>query len=631
MPLEDLRARYSDLGERILGTLKLVLAFLCALAFFWEFGSTPYGQSITANEKNIIDILDYLIIIIFIGKNLILPFLSQDRGNYVWHNFVEILLALILGLFILTSEKAYWEYALIAVKLFAMVVYPYRVLAAWLSRVRVNTPLTMAFSFLTIIVIGMLLFMLPKSTVSGDIKAVDALFTSTSATCVTGLIVKDTGTFFSPFGQAVLLCLIQIGGLGLMTFMAFFSLTLGRGLGLKQEVVMKDALSLEHRFGLRRVVVFILSMTFLVEAVGAVAFYLTFPFPESFSVGQKAWSSIFHSVSAFCNSGFSLFSGSFMSARSFLPLNLVASALIVIGGLGFVVNYNIFRRFRRFLAVVLLVGLGFALFKLFGVLLAVLVMCMLILLARRRLAGVLRRKRRLRPVLPEAGLEKLRQFGVQTKVVIITTVILLAAGTFLVYILESSHSFASFSEGEKWTSSFFQSVTARTAGFNTVDTGALAPATLLVVIVLMFIGASPGSTGGGVKTSTFAMFLLAAVSRLRNRNDVEVFKRTIPQRIIFNGVVVIVLALCVVLISTVILTATEEGANFLGVFFEVVSAFGTVGLSTGITGGLSVAGKVTIIVTMFIGRIGPLTLMLAMSGQEGPKRYEYPDEAIMIG
>jgi trk system potassium uptake protein TrkH len=280
-----------------------------------------------------------------------------------------------------------------------------------------------------------------------------------------------------------------------------------------------------------------------------------------------------------------------MGARSFIPLNLVIAALIIIGGLGFVVNYNI---------------LSFSRSK-------------------------LRRRKKLAVVPKETSLEKLRHFGVHTNIVVITTVILLAAGTFLVYILESSHSFASFSTADKLTASFFQSVTARTAGFNTVDTSALTPATLIIVIILMFIGASPGSTGGGIKTSTFALFVLAAVSRLRNRNRVEVFKRTIPQSVIFNGVVVVVVALSVVLVSTIVLTVTEEGVDFVGMLFEVVSAFGTVGLSTGVTPGLSVAGKITIIITMFVGRIGPLTLMLAMSGQEIVKRYEYPEESVMIG
>lgn len=591
MAIEDLRIQHRDLGNRILGSVKLVLAFICALAFFWEFGSTRYGVTISAGEKEIVDLLDYIIIAIFLGKNIILPFLSRDAGSYLRRNFVENLFSFILVLFLLTSAKTVWEYPLIAVKLFALIVYPYRVLVAWLARVKVNTPLTVAFSFLTIIIIGLLLFMLPKSSVSGNIRAVDALFTSTSAVCVTGLIVVDTGKYFSPFGQAVLLCLIQVGGLGLMTFMAFFSLTLGRGLGLKQEMVMKDALSLEHRFGLRRVIVFVLSMTFAVEAVGAVALYVTFPFPESYSLGSRVWFSVFHSISAFCNSGFSLLSTSFMSARSNIPLNLVVAGLIVVGGLGFVVNYNILSWLR----------------------------------------SKSRSKRKPFVVPRETSLEKLRYFGVQTKVVVITTIFLIAAGAFVVYLIESSRSFAALPASDQVVASFFQSVTARTAGFNTVDTSALATPTLLMVIVLMFIGASPGSTGGGIKTSTFAMFVLVIISRLRNRHSVEVFKRTIPNRVIFNGVVVVFIAVSVVLISTAVLTMTENGANLIDLLFEVVSAFGTVGLSTGVTPGLSVAGKITIVITMFIGRIGPLTLMLAMSRQDIPTRYEYPQETLMIG
>jgi trk system potassium uptake protein TrkH len=593
MALEDLRVQYKDLGGRILGTVKLVLAFTCALALFWEFGSTPYGQRISEQEKSIIHILDVAIIIVFLAKNALVPLLSRESGSYIRRNFIEVMLSVLLVLFLLTSSDSFYEYPLMAVKVFALLTYPYRVFIGWLARVQVNTPLTVAFSFLAIIIIGMLLFMLPKSTACGTIDAVDALFTSTSATCVTGLIVVDTGTYYSPFGQAVLLCLIQVGGLGLMTFMAFFGLTLGRGLGLRQEVMMKDALSLEHRFGLRRVIVFILGMTLVVEAVGAAAIYLAFPFPSAYSIGQKLWFSLFHSISAFCNSGFSLLSTSFMTARSCLPLNIVAAALIILGGLGFVVNYNIFSYFGR----------------------------------------LLRRRRRSPFVQMETGLTRLRYFGVQTRVVIVTTIVLLAAGTFLIYVLEASRSFgcAHMAEGDKWTAAFFQSMTARTAGFNTVDIGSLLPPTLLILIVLMFIGASPGSTGGGIKTSTFAIFILSVASRLRNRQNVELFKRTIPTGVIFNCVAVVILALCLVMASTIVLTITEPDAKFLPVLFEVVSAFGTVGLSAGITAGLSVAGKVTIIVTMFVGRIGPLTLMLAMSGQTVPTRYEYPQERVMIG
>ncbi len=600
MALENLRVQYRDLGDRILGTVKLALAFTCALALFWEFGSTPYGQRISESEKAIIHLLDCAIIIVFLAKNCLVPIFSRDAGGYLKRNFIEVMLSVLLVLFLLTSSDNFYEYPLIAVKVFALLAYPYRVFVGWLSRVRVNTPLTVAFSFLAIIIFGMLLFMLPKSTVPGGIDAVDALFTSTSATCVTGLIVVDTGTYYSPFGQAVLLCLIQVGGLGLMTFMAFFGLTLGRGLGLRQEVMMKDALSLEHRFGLRRVIVFILGMTFVVEAVGAVAIYATFPFPAAYSVGEKVWFSVFHSISAFCNSGFSLLSTSFMTARSHVSLNIVAAALIVIGGLGFVVNYNIFSYFGRFF----------------------------------------RRRRRSALLQKDTSLTKLGYFGVQTKIVIITTIILLAAGTFLIYALEAPRDFGcadcsgpagKMTQGEKWTSAFFQSMTTRTAGFNTVDIGSLLRPTLLILIILMFIGASPGSTGGGIKTSTFAIFILSIVSRLRNRNSVEVFKRRVPQGVIFNCVAVVILALCLVVASTIVLTIAEPDAKFLQILFEVVSAFGTVGLSAGITGGLSVAGKVTIIVTMFVGRIGPLTLMLAMSGQAVAKRYEYPEERVMIG
>ena len=455
-------------------------------------------------------------------------------------------------------------------------------------------------SFLFIICIGTVLLYSPRATPGeGHASFIDSLFTATSATCVTGLIVQDTGTYFSPFGQMVILVLIQIGGLGLMTFAAFFALVLGFGMGFKDRIVMQDVLN-HHTLGeVGKLIVYILVLTVIVEAVGAMMLYPVWD--GEMSTGRRIYTSVFHSISCFCNAGFSLFSTSFTRYRASAYLNTVACVLIVLGGLGFAVHRNLLNVART---------------------------------AWRKLPLPFSQRRLLEP----SGRIKLT---LHTKVVLATTVALVVLGALVVWLLERDGALSGMSAGEQALASTFQSVTARTAGFNTVDTSKLSDATLVFTAFLMFIGASPGSTGGGIKTATFAMLLIAIVTAVRNRSNFEIFHRTIPRTLVSRAIVVVTVAGAVVVTSTILLCAFEQNTvanettgqtvTLRQSFFEVVSAFGTVGLSTGITRLLTSAGKVIIIVTMLVGRIGPLTLVLALGQRMRRPDYDYPEENLMIG
>jgi len=368
-------------------------------------------------------------------------------------------------------------------------------------------------------------------------------------------------------------------------------------MGFKDRIVMQDVLN-QHTLGeVGKLVVTILVLTVLVEAVGAVLLYPVWE--GEMSTGERVYTSAFHAISCFCNAGFSLYDTSFTQYRAQAYLNMVACGLIVLGGLGFAVQRNLLDVSRT---------------------------------AWRKLPLPFSRRRLLEP----SGRIRL---SLHTRVVLTMTVVLLVLGTLVVWLLEHDGVLSGMSPAEQAMSSGFLSVTARTAGFNTVDTSKLSDATLVFVAFLMFIGASPGSTGGGIKTATFAMLLIAVVTAIRNRSSYEAFHRTIPRVLVSRAVVVVTVAGAVVIASTILLSTFERETLMPGgsavtlrqVFFEVVSAFGTVGLSTGITGVLTCAGKITIIITMLVGRIGPLTLVLALGQRLRHADYDYPEENIMIG
>jgi trk system potassium uptake protein TrkH len=402
----------------------------------------------------------------------------------------------------------------------------------------------------------------------------DSLFTSTSATCVTGLIVLDTPNDFSPLGQAIILALLQVGGLGIMTLSGAFALLTGRRISLRHRMVVMDALGADWESGFVALFRRILLFTVATEAVGALL--LTARFVRDAPLGQAVWLGVFHSVSAFCNAGFSLFSDSLERYAGSLYMNLVICALIVIGGLGFPVVQDLHRW------------------------------------ARCRLQG------------------RRHPLALHSRLVLVASAALIALGVAAVYVLERGGVLAGRGAGEQALACVFQSVTPRTAGFNTVPIGEFGAAALLFTVLYMCIGASPGSTGGGMKTSTFAVCLWVLGAMVRGSDRVNIGRRAVPEEVRHRAVAVASLFTAGVVVWTLLLCATN-GAPLADNLFEASSAWGTVGLSTGLTPLLSTMGKLLVIVAMFAGRIGPLTLALAIQRRHSRAVLRYPEEDVIVG
>ncbi len=446
---------------------------------------------------------------------------------------------------------------------------------------KLNPPQVVVISFLVAILIGAALLSMPFATESGKrIPLIDSLFTATSATCVTGLIVRDTGAYFSGFGKLVILILLQMGGLGIMTFSTLFAILLGRKLTIKDDVVIQRTITANKVQNLSTLIKYILFIALGIEFLGAAFLALRWLRITDWPIGKVLVNSVFHAVSAFCNAGFSLFSTSFSSFAGDIYINLIMIFLIILGGIGFLVIMELPYFIKK---------------------------------------------------------KPFRRISIQTKVALTISLSLILAGALFFFFVERNNAIATLSAKDQILSSFFQSVTTRTAGFNSINISSLATPTLCFFALLMFIGASPGSTGGGIKTCTFGVLLATGFSMIKNRDRVSLFKRTIPKEVVRKSLIVLFLALGWIFTAVLLLTLVEykKGAAldnfFLRMFFEVTSAFGTVGLSTGITPTLTAAGKLIIIFTMFAGRVGPLTLALAIALQSDKVSYTYPEEKIMIG
>lgn len=433
-------------------------------------------------------------------------------------------------------------------------------------------------SFLFLILLGTVALKLPAATPPDQpINWIDALFTSTSAVCVTGLIVRDTGSAFTFTGQAIILTLIQLGGLGIMTFGLLIAAAVRGKLSLAGRRLIEHTLAGKGARGeVWALLRLVFAFTFAAELVGAVAMFIAFR-PEMGSV-EASWQAAFHSVSAFCNAGFSLWSDSLMAFRGSWGVNLIFMVLIVLGGLGFLTLYEMRRARGRF-----------------------------------------------------------RPLSLHAKLVLSVTAVLIVGGAAMFRLAETGEELAGAGPGTQVLASLFQSVTSRTAGFNTIDTAALAPAALFVVILLMYVGGSPGSAAGGVKTTTLGVLALASWSRLRQRSHVNAFRRTIAQITVQNtlaiamaGIVVTLAGLLVLLLIEAPPTRADERA-FLDYLFETVSALNTVGLSTGVTPTLSPAGRLWVTLLMFVGRLGPLTFAAALIAARPRRDWQHPTEEVVVG
>ncbi|MEW5723769.1 MAG: TrkH family potassium uptake protein [Thermodesulfobacteriota bacterium] len=441
---------------------------------------------------------------------------------------------------------------------------------------------TLVGGFVLAILAGAGFLLLPAATVSGSLSFMDALFTATSAVCVTGLIVVDTGGYYTLFGQIVILVLIQIGGLGVMTVSVTIFRLVGASVSLRQRLAIQDIFAHTPRRDIFQLVKTIFLFTALAELSGAVLLFLIwrvdYPWPRA------AYLAVFHSISAFCNAGFSLFAGSLMDYRGHLLLNGVVCALIVLGGLGFPVLHDLF--------------------------------------SQARVRGNHRRK-----------------LTVQTKTVLLTTAVLISGGATLFWYLERPNTLGGASPLDSVLVSVFQAVTCRTAGFNTVDTSLLRDPTLALMIFLMFIGASPGSCGGGVKTTTLALLGALVWSRLRHKVGLNLFYRSIPQDTVSRSLALVLISLGLIgLVAFLVLmdspanpSTAGDQRRFLACLFETFSAFGTVGLSMGATPALTAWGKFWIILMMLTGRVGVLTFAYLLTGTGRRNGLEYAEENLMIG
>ncbi|MBF0361819.1 MAG: Trk family potassium uptake protein [Oligoflexia bacterium] len=431
-------------------------------------------------------------------------------------------------------------------------------------------------TFVVLIAIGTILLMLPIS--SATIKPlgwVDALFMSVSASCVTGLATISVGNQLSLFGQLVLLMLSQIGGLGIMILYASMAILMGRSIQVKERIVLQDILDATNINEIISIITDIVRYTFFIELWGAIILTIGFII-EGLDFGAALYSGIFHSIMAFCNSGLSLYDNNLENYATKPIINITVAILIILGGIGFVVMKEVRDA-----------------------------------VARRR---------------------KFNHMTVHSRVVIVTSLLLIAAGTMIIFFGEFLNALDNYTLWEKFQIAFFQSVTTRTAGFNTIALNNLHNHTIYLMGILMFIGGSPGSTAGGIKTSTFATLIFSIKSMLRGGERVEIFNRTIPQYVVVKSTAITILSAMLVGFFIFMILKTDGKQSFLSIYFEVLSAFGTVGLSLGITPYLSVAGKLTITLLMFVGRVGPLTLALAIGNQtKFSGKVEYPEGRIMIG
>lgn len=438
-----------------------------------------------------------------------------------------------------------------------------------------NPAQVLVLGFAAVIFVGGLLLNLPISSIDGQsVGFVNAIFTATSAVCVTGLAVVDTGTHWTLFGKIVIMLLIQIGGLGFMTMATTVSFIMGRKISLKSRLVMQEAFNQSTVSGIVRLTQYVLLVTLTIEGIAALV--LMTRFIPLYGWANGIFYGIFHSVSAFCNAGFDLIGG----YRNLMPfvtdpiINFTIMALIISGGLGF------------------------------GVITEVM------------------------------AVRKFNKLSLHAKVVLSMTAALIIGGFILILLFEYNNpdTLGPLSWPQKMLAALFQSVTPRTAGFNTIDMAKYSISAQLITIILMFIGGSPGSTAGGIKTTTFGLIIAHVVSVIIGKEDTEVFKKRVSTEAINKALALFSVAMFIVLSVTMILSITETGHSFMDLIFETTSAFATVGLSLSVTPTLSIPGKLIIAFTMFAGRLGPMTLIMALATRQAKKsKYRYPEGKILVG
>ncbi|MBE0537307.1 MAG: Trk family potassium uptake protein [Phycisphaerae bacterium] len=535
----------------------------------------------------------------FLSEKLIRFVNSESKKEFFFANWFEIPLLLTLMVILFWAERWFVDGGAAIMGALGVYLVVQVVIKACRNCVQFaasggNATMALISVFVILIMTGTGMLMLPRSHNLERMSFVDALFTSTSATCVTGLVVKDTGSDFTMMGQIVILALIQLGGLGIVIFGAVIALLLGQALSVRESVAMRDLLSAQTLGRISQMIAFIIIFTMFVEALGAVSLLSMWDdVPGVVEFGHERWfQSIFHSISAFCNAGFGLFDDSLVRYRDSLGVYTVIAPLIILGGFGFGVIYNLFQVFWD------------------------------------RLKRCFRKRLQPEALFDFAPPVRVR---LQTKIVLSMSLILIVGGALAIMTLE--HYSPKPDHDSRFKIALFQSITARTAGFNTVDIPGLSDANKLVLMALMFVGGSPGSSAGGIKTVTLTVLIMIVYATLRRRPQVEVFRRRVSPTVAGRAITVTVLFVAILLFTTLLLYITERNSGFglVDIMFEAASALGTVGLTTGVTPTLTTAGKLIIIAVMLIGRLGPLTLLAAITFNLKPGVYEYPAEPVIVG
>ena len=568
-------------------------AFSALLMVFATFSLLiPVSFHLSEEHLRLNNKIEVGLLIGFLASSVVKLIITSDRKNYLRKRWFEMVFSVFSFFFLIDnaiskvpvfeflfsvsgSTESHFLRILKGYLILIVIIKAVQYLPELLSR-QSNSARFMVNSFLFLITAGTILLMLPGTTVDNQgLDFIDALFTATSAVCVTGLIVVDTATHFTLYGQVIILSLIQLGGLGIITFATFILLFISGGLGVRQLSTLKDLVSEDNTSLAVNTLKRIVGFTLFAEIIGMGLYYIfwTTEFPDN---GQRLLFSVFHSISAFCNAGFSLFTNSLADSQNALNpgINLTTVVLIVLGGLGFTVEWELIHRYTN------------------------------------------KKYRR-------------RKLSVHSKLVLVTTASLIAFGMGSYLILEWNNTLQGMSVIDKLMVSLFQSVTTRTAGFNSVDIGSIGIPATLVIISLMVIGGSPASTAGGVKTTTFAILFRSIIMTIRGNDRMEIYKRTIPNTIIFRAITVLLLAGGFIAVSTILLSIFED-QSFIDLLFEEVSAIATVGLSRGITSELSSWGKAIITLSMFMGRVGVLTFMVAFAKRVDIQKYQYPEENIMV-
>lgn len=550
---------YSDkVSQTLASSFRVILLILFLARYIPEFLFLKRQKSISLIFKSLVFVLSLVVIKVNFADNDLQGFLNKIfSGN----------IAVISSIVLLVISETTGVFTL-------------------LSHIKIHPSLIFSLSFLIIIIAGSGLLLLPKATASG-ITYIDALFTSVSAVCVTGLTVVDTATVYTTLGKIIILCLIQIGGLGIMTFTGFFGYVFtSSGSSFRDRLLLKELFSTESLNNLFKLLSQIILLTLLTEIAGAVFIY----FSLSPQTEKRLAVAIFHSISAFCNAGFSILPDGLFNplARNNNLFLITVALLIILGGLGFPVLVSFYSWLKHSIQTIL--------------------------------GKVVRNSVPVRP-----GVK-----NIATRIVVVTTIILIFSGASLYYIFESHKSLDGLSQSQKIIASFFGSISSRTAGFNIVDLNLWSMPTVFLFIFLMWIGASPGSTGGGIKTTTFALAFRSVWSNLRGRKYMVLGNREISNNTIIKVLSIIFLSVTVIAAGFLVIMIAEPAKDPVSLMFECVSAFSTTGLSISDTAGFSYIGKSVLMLLMFIGRVGPFTLLSGLLFSSRDKLFRYPDQDIVI-